>query len=50
MSNAQDYRAKVAEYTRLAREATFLSDIKEYHRRADHFSALAESEEFVTSK
>jgi hypothetical protein len=30
MSNAQQYRAKVAEYTRLAREATFLSDIKEY--------------------
>jgi hypothetical protein len=49
MSNAQQYRAKVAEYTRLARQATFLWEIKEYHRRAEHFSALAESEEFVAA-
>ena len=49
MSNAQDYRAKEAEYTRLAREATFISDIRKYHRQAEHFCALAESEEFVAA-
>jgi hypothetical protein len=49
MSDAQDYRAKEAEYTRLAREATFIADIKEYHRQAEHFCALAEREEFVAA-
>ena len=40
MSNAQDYRAKEAEYTRLAREATFISDIRKYIGR-QNISALS---------
>ena len=47
MPNAQDYRAKAAEFTRLAREAIFISDIKEFIRRALSFTALAENEEWV---
>jgi hypothetical protein len=47
MPNAQDYRAKAAEFTRLAKEAIFVSDITEFHRRALSFTALAENEEWV---
>jgi hypothetical protein len=47
MPSAQDYRAKAAEFTRLAREAIFVSDIKEFLRRALSFTALAENEEWV---
>jgi hypothetical protein len=49
MSNAKDYRAKAVEFTRLANEATFLSDIKEFLRRAQSFTALADNEEWVVA-
>jgi hypothetical protein len=49
MSNAQDYRAKSAEFARLASEATSLRTIKEFRRRAQAFRSLAENEEWVTA-
>jgi hypothetical protein len=42
--SAAVYRIKAAEFRRLAREASFISDIKTFLRRADAFAALAESE------
>ena len=49
MSISQKYRAEAAEYIRLARRATFISDIKEYLRRAQYLGALAESEEWLAA-
>jgi hypothetical protein len=47
MSNAQDYRAKAAEFARLAGEATSLKDIKEFRRQAQVSRHLAENEEWM---
>jgi hypothetical protein len=49
MSNAHDYRAKSAEFARLASEATSLRTIKEFRQRAQAFRSLAENEEWVTA-
>jgi len=47
MSNAQDYRAKAAEFTRLASKATSLKNIRELRERAKAFRSLAENEEWL---
>jgi hypothetical protein len=47
MSNVQDYRAKAAEFARLASEATSLKDIKEFRRQAQVSTHLAENEEWM---
>jgi hypothetical protein len=49
MSNAQHYRAKAAEFARLASEATSLKDIREFRLRAQSLRTLAENEEWVTA-
>jgi hypothetical protein len=49
MPNAQDYRAKSAEFARRAREATSLKDMKEFRERAQAFTNLAENEEWVVA-
>jgi hypothetical protein len=49
MSNAQDYRAKAAEFAHLASKATSLKDIKELRQRAQAFRSLAENEEWVAA-
>ena len=49
MSNAEDYRAKSAEFARLASEARSLKDIKEFRQRAESLRTLAENEEWVTA-
>jgi hypothetical protein len=47
MSNAQDYRAKAAEFARLASKATSLKAIREFRERAIVFRNMAENEEWV---
>jgi hypothetical protein len=49
MSNAQDYRAKAAEFARLAGKATSLKDIREFRHRAQALRSLAENEEWVVA-
>jgi hypothetical protein len=49
MSNVQDYRAKAAEFARLAGEATSLKDIKEFRRQAQVSAHLAENEEWMVA-
>ena len=49
MSVCDDYRAKASEYVRLARQSTYISEIKEYLRRAQYLGALAESEEWLAA-
>jgi hypothetical protein len=49
MSNAQDYRAKAAEFARLASEATSPEDIKEFRHQAEVFDHLAENHEWVVA-
>ena len=47
MSNANDYRAKAAEFAALASKATSPKDITEFRQRARAFNSLAENEEWV---